>query len=85
MQEDQNDQMYDFGLKIVIFDPFLTLPLWGKKILTLETWLKKSLVMPSWSQGAKLACKMPFMPICDFGRFPYTFLYKIAKITKAVF
>ena len=27
MQEDQNDQMYDFGLKIVIFDPFLTLPL----------------------------------------------------------
>ena len=59
MQEDQNDQMYDFGLKIVIFDPFLTLPLWGKKILTFQTWLKKSLVMPSWSQGARLAWKMP--------------------------
>ena len=60
MQEDQNDQMYDFGLKIVIFDPFLTLPLWGKKILTFQTWLKKSLVLPFRGQGGKLAWKMTF-------------------------
>ena len=51
--------MCDFGLKIVIFDPFRTLPLLGKKILTFQTWLK-SLVLPSWGQGARLAQKIPF-------------------------
>ena len=51
--------MCDFGLKIVIFGPFKSLPLGGEKILTFQTWLKKSLVMPSCSQGAKLAWKMP--------------------------
>ena len=52
--------MCDFGLKMVIFGPFQSLPLGGEKILTFQTWLKKSLVMPSWSQGAKLDWKMPF-------------------------
>ena len=49
--------MYDFGLEMVIFDLFQSLPLWGKKILTFQTWLMKSLVFPSWGQGAKLAWK----------------------------
>ena len=52
--------MCNFGLKMVIFGPFQSLPLGGGKILTFQTWLRKSLVMPSWSQGAKLAWKMPF-------------------------
>ena len=29
--EDQNDQMCDFGLQMVIFDPFQTLPCEGRK------------------------------------------------------
>ena len=53
-------QMCDFGLKMVIFGPFQSLPLGGKKILTLQTWLKKSLVLTSRGQGGKLAWKMPF-------------------------
>ena len=52
--------MCNFGLKIVIFDPFQSLTLDGKKFLTFQTWLKKSLVSPTWGQGAKLAWKMPF-------------------------
>ena len=51
-------QMCDFGLRIVIFVPFPSLLLWGKKILTFQTWLKKSLVSPS--QDEKLAWKIPF-------------------------
>ena len=52
--------MCDFGLKIVIFCPFKSLPLGGEKILSFQTWLEKSIVLPSWGQGAKLAWKMPF-------------------------
>ena len=48
-------QMCDFGLKMVIFGPFQSLPLGGKKILTFQIWLKKSLVSPTWGQGEKLA------------------------------
>ena len=54
------DQKCDFGLKMIIFDPFQSLTLGGKKILTFQIWLKKSLVSPTWGQGAKLAWKMPF-------------------------
>ena len=60
IQGGEYDQICDFGLKMVIFDPFKSLPLRGEKILTFQTWLKKSLVLPSWGQGAKLAWKMPF-------------------------
>ena len=63
--------MCDFGLKIVIFDPFQSLTLEGKKFLTFQTWLKKSLVSPTWGQGAKLAWKMSFKGLvgqmCNFG------------------
>ena len=60
IQGGQYCQMYDFGLQMVIFGPFQSLPPGGKKILTFQTWLRKSLVLPSWGQGAKLAWKMPF-------------------------
>ena len=51
------DQIYDFGLKIVIFGHFHSLPMWGKKILTFQTWLRKSLVLPSWGHGAEVSWK----------------------------
>ena len=60
IQRGQYCQMCDFDLKMVIFGPFQSLPLGGKKILTFQTWLKKSLVLPSRGQGGKLAWKMPF-------------------------
>ena len=55
IQGGEYDQMCDFGLKMIIFDPFQSLPLGGEKNLTFQTWLKKSLVMPSLSQVARLA------------------------------
>ena len=49
--------MCDFGLKMIIFGPFQSLPLGGEKILIFQTWLKKPLAMPSWSQGARITIK----------------------------
>ena len=39
IQGGEYDQICDFGLKMVIFDPFKSLPLRGEKILTFQTWL----------------------------------------------
>ena len=54
-QRGRYEQIYNFGLKIVILGPFQSLPLPGEKILTLQTWLKKYLVLSSWGHVAKLA------------------------------
>ena len=54
-QRGRNDQIYNLGLKIVIFGLFQSPPLRGEIILNFKTWLKMSPVLPPWSQGAKLA------------------------------
>ena len=63
IQGGQYCQMCDFGLKMVIFGPFQSLPPGGKKMMTFQIWPKKSLVTPTCGQGAKLAWKMPFKGI----------------------
>ena len=82
--------MCDFGLTMVIFGPFQSLPPGGKKILAFQIWLEKSLVSSTWGQGAKLAWKMPFrgvkMAKCAIlAIFPILSYIKQLKITKAVF